>query len=93
MVNAKIDLSFYKRKIKRKTTAFSRRAFSPDLAMMRVNNRFDVAKPQTKSFNVVNVSGVGAIEFFENAVQRFFVHANSVIFYFYSQMVVEIAGS
>ena len=44
---------------------------------------FYITQPQPKTFYIMEVTGMGTVKFFENPAQRFFVHTDAIIFYFY----------
>src|SRR5690625_3760037 len=50
--------------------------------MMRVHNGFYVAEPESKSFDIVNISSRNSVEFFENIFYLIRIHSLSMILYF-----------
>ncbi len=46
----------------------------------------------SKTFYIMNVACMGSVKFFENSVKGFFVHANSIILNFNTDVIIKIAG-
>jgi len=70
-----------RRNSKRKGAAFARCAFYFYLAAMRVDDCLYIAKAKAKSFHVMQVAGMGAVEFFKYPRLGFLIHPYAVVFY------------
>src|SRR5205085_1972959 len=63
-----------------KTASLTERTFSFYGSFMRLHHSLYIAKAQAKSFYVMNIAGMGTIEFLKDAAQCFFIHTDTIVF-------------
>jgi hypothetical protein len=60
-------------------TAFSKRTFRLDTAIVRIHYTFYIAKAQTKSLYIMDIAGMRPVELLKDALDRFTRHTDTVI--------------
>ena len=73
--------SVKKRHFYRKHATLTMGAFYFDLSFMRINYRFHITHAEAKSFYIMQVTGMGAVKFFEYTFNRFLAHTYAIIFH------------
>lgn len=68
------------RKLEREIRSFPYHTIYLDPTLMSFDDRFNVAKPQAKTLDVVKIARMGAVEFFEDASLRFLAHPDTIVF-------------
>src|SRR5688572_20595185 len=63
-----------------KARPFTEHAFHFDAPVMRINYSFYIAQPESKSFNVMKITGVCPVEFFKNSFYGFLRHSDAIVF-------------
>src|ERR1700737_4564251 len=71
---------FLQRKFQCEHGAFAYRAVYFNLSVVSLYNSLYIAQSQTKAFDIVNISRMGAEEFFEDATLRLFTHPDAIVF-------------
>ena len=61
-------------------------------SVMSIYHGFYIAQAETEALYIVDIAGMSPVKFFKNTVNRFLIHADTVVFYFYSQLVTCCLG-